>query len=119
MAEDPGAIREEIAETRQELADTIAKLGEKADVKAQAGAKADELKATAVSTASEIGAKLDAAVPDQARPAVDAAKARVGPAVQAGADAVQRDPKRAAAIAAGVLVTLSVLRRLRRRARRR
>jgi hypothetical protein len=35
MAEDPSAICEEIEETRSELADTIAALGRKADVKAR------------------------------------------------------------------------------------
>jgi hypothetical protein len=44
---DPEVLREEIAQTREELGDTVAALSEKSDVKAQASAKADELKAKA------------------------------------------------------------------------
>ncbi len=39
MAEDPGAIREAIATTRAEMAETIEALGRKADVKARVNEK--------------------------------------------------------------------------------
>jgi hypothetical protein len=42
-ASDAEAIRKEIEDTREQLGDTVAALSAKADVKAQASAKADEL----------------------------------------------------------------------------
>jgi len=47
QTDDPEVLREEIAQTREELGDTVAALTDKSDVKAQAAAKADELKAKA------------------------------------------------------------------------
>ena len=85
--DDPEALREEIAQTREELGDTMAALTEKSDVKAQASAKADELKA-------------------KAQEATEAAR------VQA-----QDNPMPFILAAAGALMALVVLRRLRRRRR--
>jgi Protein of unknown function (DUF3618) len=45
--DDPDVLREEIAQTREELGDTVAALSDKSDVKAQASAKAEELKSKA------------------------------------------------------------------------
>lgn len=45
--DDPEVLREEIAQTREELGDTVAALSGKSDVKAQASAKAEELKSKA------------------------------------------------------------------------
>jgi hypothetical protein len=42
VAEDPGQIREAIAETRSEIADTVQALGEKADIKARVGTTVQE-----------------------------------------------------------------------------
>ena len=85
--DDPEALREEIAQTREELGDTMAALSEKSDVKAQASAKAEELKA-------------------KAQEATEAAR------VQA-----QDNPMPFILAAAGALMALVVLRRLRRRRR--
>jgi Protein of unknown function (DUF3618) len=85
--DDPEVLREEIAQTREELGDTVAALTEKSDVKAQASAKADELKAKAQEVAETTRA--------QARD----------------------NPVPFALAAAGALVALVVLRKLRRRRR--
>jgi hypothetical protein len=85
--DDPEALREEIAHTREELGDTMAALSEKSDVKAQASAKADELKA-------------------KAQEVTETARAKA-----------QENPKPFVLGAAGVLVALVLLRRLRRRRR--
>ncbi|MCU4185335.1 DUF3618 domain-containing protein [Acidiferrimicrobium sp. IK] len=106
MAEDPGAIREAIEETREEMADTIQALGQKADVKARAGEKVADLKATA----GEAAHKLDQKIPEQARPALDA----LAPKAQAGAAKMRQNPK-AAAAAGGALGLLLLIRRRRRR----
>ena len=87
QTDDPEVLREEIAQTREELGDTVAALTEKSDVKAQASAKADELKA-------------------KAQEATEAAR------VQA-----QDNPMPFILAAAGALMVLVVLRRLRRRRR--
>ena len=69
MAEDPGEIREAIAQTREDLAQTIQALGEKADVKQQAGKKLEEVKASAADTMGKVEDKI----PSRARPVVAAA----------------------------------------------
>jgi F0F1-type ATP synthase assembly protein I len=46
----PEEIREEIEETREELGDTVAAVTEKTDVKKQAQAKVDEVKAASPDT---------------------------------------------------------------------
>lgn len=63
MAESPDAIREAIAETRQDLADTIEALGHKADVKSRLADKVHEATDSAGahvrSTAHEVGEQVD------------------------------------------------------------
>jgi hypothetical protein len=44
---DPGQVEREIDQTREELADTVAALAEKTDVKGHVKAKVDETKAAA------------------------------------------------------------------------
>jgi hypothetical protein len=85
--DDPDVLREEIAQTREELGDTMAALSEKSDVKAQASAKAEELKAKA----QEVTETARAQARDNPMPFVLAAT--------------------------GALVALVVLRKLRRRRR--
>jgi chromosome segregation ATPase len=85
--DDPAALREEIAQTREELGDTVAALSERSDVKAQASAKAEELKAKAHEASETARAQ---------------ARDNPTPFVLAGA---------------GALVALVVLRKLRRRRR--
>jgi hypothetical protein len=45
--QDPEQIREDIAQTREELGDTVAAMAEKTDVKQQAQVKAEKLKGQA------------------------------------------------------------------------
>jgi hypothetical protein len=127
MAEDPGAIREAIEDTRREMADTIAELGKKADVKGQAAAKVDEVKANAV-TAASAGAeqakavatdalhKVDAVIPEQVRPVVDKVVATATPRIDKGRSAVRDNPK-PFEIGAGLFLVVLALRRRRRRRR--
>ena len=93
--DDPDELRRQIEETREELGETVAALSDKADVKAQASAKADEVK-------------------EKVHEATDAAKAKAGSLTEeAKANPVP--------FAIGGLFVLLVLNRLRRRrkARRR
>lgn len=85
--DDPEALREEIAQTREELGETVAALTDKSDVKAQATAKAEELK----SKAQEV---------------TETARAKA-----------QDDPKPFVLAAAGALLVLAMLRRRRKRRR--
>jgi hypothetical protein len=62
----PEEIRRDIEETRTELGDTVEALAAKADVKAQAKAKAEEIKHTAQERRDEFVAKAKAATPDSA-----------------------------------------------------
>lgn len=109
MAEDPGEIRQAIAQTREEMADTIQALGAKADLKHQAEGKLEDAKASA----GELLAKVEAKVPEQARPALAAAEART----KSLAQRMRAAPGASAAIGGGVVLVLMVLRRRRRRRR--
>ncbi len=91
----PEEISEEIAETREELGDTVEALAGKADVKGQAKAKVDEAK-------GEAKAKVD-----EAKIKVDSAKGEAKAKVDSAAQSVQDNPVPvavAAAFAAGVIV---------------
>ena len=85
--DDPEVLREEIAQTREELGDTVAALSDKSDVKAQASAKAEEHKF-------------------KAQELTDATRAKA-----------QENPTPFVLGAVGGLVVLMVLRKLRRRRR--
>lgn len=87
QTDDPEALRAEIAQTREELGDTVSALTDKSDVKAQASAKADELKA-------------------KAQEATENARAQA-----------QENPMPFVLGAAGALVVLLLLRRRRKRRR--
>ena len=63
---DAEAIRKEIEDTREELGDTVAALSAKADVKAQASAKADQFKRRAHEISGDAKARADE-LTDQAR----------------------------------------------------
>ncbi len=62
----PAEIRRDIDETRAELGDTVEALAAKADVKAQAQGKADELKQRVNTKKDEVISKARAASPDGA-----------------------------------------------------
>lgn len=80
-ARTPEEIRSDIDQTREELGETVAAVADKADLKKQAKAKADELKAQAgdkaeqaKAKAQELGDKAREAVPDSAGEGVQQAK---------------------------------------------
>jgi len=54
-AQDPRELRREIEHTREELGDTVAALAEKADVKAQARHKVEDVKSRVSSRRGELG----------------------------------------------------------------
>jgi ElaB/YqjD/DUF883 family membrane-anchored ribosome-binding protein len=66
-AREPEQIRAEIEETREQLGETVEALAEKADVKGQAKAKADETKERIRHRAEDVRAKVSSASPDQAK----------------------------------------------------
>jgi ElaB/YqjD/DUF883 family membrane-anchored ribosome-binding protein len=77
----PEQIREEIAETRADLGDTVEALSGKADVKGQAKAKVDEAKGKVDSAKDDVKAKVDSAahnVQDNPVPVAVAAAFGVG-----------------------------------------
>ncbi len=57
-SDDPDELRSQIEHTREELGETVAALSEKADVKAQASAKADEVKHRAQEASETAKAKV-------------------------------------------------------------
>ncbi len=63
---EPGEIREDIEQTREELGDTVAAMAEKTDVKQQAQAKTEELKGQAGAKARELSGKAKEVAPDSA-----------------------------------------------------
>ncbi len=98
---DAETLREEIAETRAELGDTVEALAAKTDVKSRAQDKITEVKAKARDRATAVGATVRRVVPD--------------PAVQATARAARAGRRRPvpvlAAGAVAVMVCVVVLRR--------
>jgi hypothetical protein len=75
-AQDPEQIQREIEETRGELGDTVEALAAKADVKAQAKRKADEVKASAAEKKEQLISKAREASPDSAASAATVASQR-------------------------------------------
>lgn len=88
-SDDPEQLRREIESTRADLGDTVAALSEKTDVKAQASAKADELK-------------------HKAHEVTDQAKLKA----ESAGEQVRQNPL---PVVAGALLALFVLNKLRRR----
>ena len=101
-------VREEIDQTRTDLAQTVDALAAKLDVKARAKTKAHDVSATVTETAT----KLKSQAPPPVQDALDRGAAALGPA------AAQAQPYRSQiAAGAGFLLLLMMFRR-RRRARR-
>lgn len=115
MAEDSGQIREAINETRSEIAETVQALGQKADVKTRVSEVVGEKTAELKSRASALQDQARSALPDSVQPKADAA---LDSARQA-ASSVASDPakKRIAAIGAGALFVLLLIRRRRHKRR--
>jgi ElaB/YqjD/DUF883 family membrane-anchored ribosome-binding protein len=89
-------LREEIAETREDLGDTVEALAAKADVKAQAQAKVEETKA-------------------QAQQKVEETKAQAQQKVEETSEQVKENPVPVAALAGGVAAGILLLVLLKRK----
>jgi ElaB/YqjD/DUF883 family membrane-anchored ribosome-binding protein len=78
----PDEIREEIAQTRAEVGDTVAALAEKSDVKAQARQRIDGMKANARQRGERLKTRARDSSPEGARQGAEqlVAKARENPA---------------------------------------
>lgn len=103
---DPEELRRDIEQVRGELADTVNALAEKADVKARAQDKAQELKTQAVQTTQQVRAQ-----------APEIAQQLAGTAQQKARQMVQEKPGPTVGAALAVLGLL-ILRRRRRRRRK-
>ena len=102
-AQDPQELRREIEHTREELGDTVSALAEKADVKAQARHKVEDVKGTVSAKKDDLVSRTRAATPASAQQGMHTA-----------ADAARRNPLPvgvAAALAAGVVIGYLVGRR--------
>jgi len=95
---DPEQIRAEIEETRRELGDTVAALSAKTDVKAQAQAKVDEVKANAAEKKDDLLGKKDDILGKAREISPDSALS----AAQAGTAKAKENPVPVAAAAAFV-----------------
>jgi ElaB/YqjD/DUF883 family membrane-anchored ribosome-binding protein len=91
----PEEIKADIQETREDLADTVAALAEKADVKAQARKKVDETKANAKERISGVAGSAKAKAQD-ATPGGAQDAARQG--AEAAQQTVRENPVPAAAV---------------------
>ncbi len=120
MAEDPGQIREAIAQTRADIGETVQAIGEKADVKGRAAqnavARRDQLKKTssqAQTKLAEMGRQVQRSLPEAAHPVVTAA----AEGVDKGASGVTRVWRRQPWLvwATGAAVAVVVVARLVRR----
>jgi ElaB/YqjD/DUF883 family membrane-anchored ribosome-binding protein len=67
MAQEASQIRDEIAQTRAELAETVQALGDKADVKGRIRETVAENTAQLQRKASEVGEKVRQVTPDKAK----------------------------------------------------
>jgi ElaB/YqjD/DUF883 family membrane-anchored ribosome-binding protein len=71
---DPDEIRSDIEETRRELGDTVAAVAEKADVKAQAKSKVDDVKQRVTGKKDEFADRAKQAAPESGGQAAEQAK---------------------------------------------
>ena len=71
---EPEQIRREIEETREELGETVAAVAQKADVKAQAKAKVDDVKQRVTGKKDEFTQKAKDASPESGGQAAEQAK---------------------------------------------
>lgn len=115
MAEDPSELREAIKESRSNMAETIDALGQKADVKARGAEKLNDAKWQAKAKASEIGDRVQQALPEQARPGV-AAVVDQAKSTTSTVGGIARG--RPVVLAGAIVVVLVILTRTRRHRRR-
>lgn len=119
MAEDADQLRQAIAQTREDLGQTVQVLGEKADVKAQVSRRVDDGRnkvrsaaGQARATATTLADKAEEALPEGARPvAGQARRATTGAAGRA------RQSPAPLLVAAGVVLVLLVAQHRRHRRR--
>ncbi len=109
MDQDPDTIRQVIADTREDLADTIAALGEKADIKARVSEKAHGTAEEVVDKTHAVVDQIQEAVPDQVGSAVSVVSTSAQEAGRWATDSKKRVP-----IIAGVVVLVVLLAFLRR-----
>ena len=74
MAQEPSEIRDEIAETRAELAQTVQALAEKADVKSRAREAVTDNTAQLQAKASEFGERIRQVAPERAKAGLETAR---------------------------------------------
>jgi hypothetical protein len=101
MGQDPDAIRQDIAQTRAEMTETVEAIGYKADVPSRAREKVTEKVDAARSKVSEAATRAKQAVAGSTAAAGDSAAgvaARVGEAAPSGQQ-VRRQARRAAGLA--------------------
>jgi vacuolar-type H+-ATPase subunit H len=101
MGQDPDAIRQDIAQTRAEMSDTVEAIGYKADVPARAREKVSEKVDAAKARVSEATTRAKEAVAGSTAGASDRAggvAARVGDATPSG-EQVRRQARRAVGLA--------------------
>lgn len=105
MAQEPSEIREEIAETRDELAGTVQQLVEKADVKARVKEKVSENASDLQARASDMTTKVREMGPEKAKASASLV-----------ADRAQQRPWILIAAGIGALIVLVMVGRRRRKA---
>jgi ElaB/YqjD/DUF883 family membrane-anchored ribosome-binding protein len=77
MAQEPSQIREEIARTRAEIAETVQALGAKADIKSRVQENLNDKAEHLQRTAEEVTHRVQEATPDQAKETVRTLAQRV------------------------------------------
>jgi Protein of unknown function (DUF3618) len=107
VAQEPDEIRQAIDQTREDIANTLVALGQKADVKARA---TDKVRSSASAAGQVVAEKL----PPEMAPLVD----EVSRQARSAGDAVRRQPPSRLLVVAGAVVLLLVWHRHGRRAAR-
>ncbi len=112
---DPAELRRDIEQVRGELADTVNALADKADVKARAQDRAQELKAQATEKAQELKTQAITTTQQARAQAPEIAQQLAGVAQQKARQVIQEKPRQTVGAALGVLGLLILRRRRRRR----
>lgn len=89
---EPERIREEIERTRAEMGETVAAVADKADVRKQAQAKADQLKEQAAARAKEAKSTATAKVQELGEKAKQAAPDSGGEGIQQAQQVARENP---------------------------
>jgi hypothetical protein len=111
-------LRTEIAETRAELGDTVEQLAAKVDVQEQAKQQIQAVGERVHASAEKVveaAARAKQAAPAPVQHALDEANVRIQPAARKARERATEDPRKTAALAAAVLISWRLVRRLRKR----